>query len=178
MKKDIEQQFLQIWNDYHDEIYRYVISMLSDTGEAEECTQDVFLILWKLMQERTMYNPRVWLYKTANLQALYTIQRRTRKQENAFDFDNMEYMLFNEEGFQSLDSGVDTEELYQIILKELTVSERWLLQHYERHTNKGTAEQLNIKSVALRQRYYRLRKKITAILKKALDFMACMAVTI
>lgn len=59
MKKDIEQQFLQIWNDYHDEIYRYVISMLSDTGEAEECTQDVFLILWKLMQERTMYNPRV-----------------------------------------------------------------------------------------------------------------------
>lgn len=58
MKKDIEQQFLQIWNDYHDEIYRYVISMLSDTGEAEECTQDVFLILWKLMQERTMYNPR------------------------------------------------------------------------------------------------------------------------
>ena len=40
MKKDIEQQFLQIWNDYHDEIYRYVISMLSDTGEAEECTQD------------------------------------------------------------------------------------------------------------------------------------------
>lgn len=38
MKKDIEQQFLQIWNDYHDEIYRYVISMLSDTGEAEECT--------------------------------------------------------------------------------------------------------------------------------------------
>lgn len=77
-----------------------------------------------------------------------------------------------------MDSGVDTEELYQIILKELTVSERWLLQHYERHTNKGTAEQLNIKSVALRQRYYRLRKKITAILKKALDFMACMAVTI
>lgn len=173
MKKDIEQQFLQIWNDYHDEIYRYVISMLNDTNEAEECTQDVFLILWKLMQERTMYNPRVWLYKTANHQALYTIQRRTRKQENAFDFDNMEYMLFNEEGFQSLDSGVDTEELYQIILKELTVSERWLLQHYERHTNKGTAEQLNIKSVALRQ-----RKKITAILKKALDFMACMAVTI
>lgn len=142
MKKDIEQQFLQIWNDYHDEIYRYVISMLNDTNEAEECTQDVFLILWKLMQERTMYNPRVWLYKTANHQALYTIQRRTRKQENAFDFDNMEYMLFNEEGFQSLDSGVDTEELYQIILKELTVSERWLLQHYERHTNKGTAEQL------------------------------------
>ena len=72
-----------------------------------------------------------------------------------------------------MDSGVDTEELYQIILKELTVSERWLLQHCERHTNKGTAEQLNIKSVALRQRYYRLRKKITAILKKALDFMRC-----
>lgn len=175
MKKDIEQQFLQIWNDYHDEIYRYVISMLSDTGEAEECTQDVFLILWKLMQERTMYNPRVWLYKIANHKAL---QRRTKKQENAFDFDNMEYMLFDEEGFQSLDSGVDTEELYQSILKELTASERWLLRNYERRANKGTAEQLEIKSVALRQRYYRLRKKITAILKKALDFMACMAVTI
>lgn len=136
MKKDIEQQFLQIWNDYHDEIYRYVISMLSDTGEAEECTQDVFLILWKLMQERTMYNPRVWLYKTANHKAL---QRRTKKQENAFDFDNMEYMLFDEEGFQSLDSGVDTEELYQSILKELTASERWLLRNYERRANKGTA---------------------------------------
>lgn len=87
-------------------------------------------------------------------------------------------MLFDEEGFQSLDSGVDTEELYQSILKELTASERWLLRNYERRANKGTAEQLEIKSVALRQRYYRLRKKITAILKKALDFMACMAVTI
>ena len=176
MKKDIEQQFLQIWNDYHDEIYRYVISMLSDTGEAEECTQDVFLILWKLMQERTMYNPRVWLYKTANHRALYSIHKRTRKRECSFDFDNMEYILFDEEGFQSLDSGVDTEELYESVLKELTASERWLLQHYERHANKETAEQLNIKSVALRQRYYRLRKKVLRILKRTLDFMACMAV--
>lgn len=177
MKKDIEQQFLQIWNDYHDDIYRYVISMLNDSGEAEECTQEVFLLLWKLMQERTMYNPRVWLYKTANHQALYSLQKRGRKRESPFDFNDKEYALFGEEGFFSLDSGADTEELYKRVLKELTTAERWLLQHYERHANKGTAEQLNIKSGALRQRYYRLRKKIIKILKRTLDFMACMAVT-
>lgn len=61
--------FNDIYKEYFTRIFNYCYAKLKDYRLAEECTQDVFLALYKKMPKlKLTTNVEAWLYKAARFQ--------------------------------------------------------------------------------------------------------------
>jgi RNA polymerase sigma-70 factor (ECF subfamily) len=65
----------RLLDDYQHKVYRMVLSMLRDTGRAEDVTQDVFVKLWRALP---LYDGRAaigtWLYTIARNTCLSAVR--------------------------------------------------------------------------------------------------------
>ncbi len=65
MKQD--SVFDDIANKYYQSIYNYCFVRLNNEQSAKDCTQEIFLILYKKMDKLDLSeNIRAWLYRTAD----------------------------------------------------------------------------------------------------------------
>lgn len=57
----------KIVNTYYDRIYKFCVSRCGSSGDAQDITQDVFLLFMKKADNLNVINSGAWLYSVANL---------------------------------------------------------------------------------------------------------------
>jgi len=60
-----KEQFINAYNEYSDEIFRYCFYRVYDREKARELSQETFMKVWKYLQEKDIEQYRAFLYKTA-----------------------------------------------------------------------------------------------------------------
>ena len=62
-----EEQFLKLYDQFADAIFRHCFFRLSDRDKAKDVAQEIFIRFWKyLMEGNEINNARAFLYKIAN----------------------------------------------------------------------------------------------------------------
>lgn len=65
-QKAAKQSFMEAYDQYADEIYRFCLFKVSDSTRAEDFTQDVFTRFWQTLRDgKTVTHPRALLYTIA-----------------------------------------------------------------------------------------------------------------
>jgi|SRR5580658_1287423 RNA polymerase sigma-70 factor (ECF subfamily) len=72
-----ELEFKVLCQRHSDEIYRFARSLLANTADAEDATQEVLLCLWNRLPSLYPFNLRGWLLRTTRHYCLDQIRRRT-----------------------------------------------------------------------------------------------------
>jgi RNA polymerase sigma-70 factor (ECF subfamily) len=183
MKKDSmhEAEFNGIVMRYYKKILKFCWYALGgDNGAAEDCAQDVFLILYQNMAKLRDYDKiGGWLYKTASnkTKQYAALLRRERKH-------TIYYPLFsgNDDAGENIPadlvySGGGPDEkarlaeekaidaAFAVIIKQLKPADKLILRlvFQEKRPLKEAAEMLNIGLSAVKSRVSRLRQRITTL---------------
>jgi RNA polymerase sigma-70 factor (ECF subfamily) len=81
MTQEIQQQFLQAYDNYSEAIYRHCFFRVYNKTRAEELVQETYMRVWQyLMQGKKVENLRAFLYRVAN--NLIIDESRKRKEES------------------------------------------------------------------------------------------------
>jgi RNA polymerase sigma-70 factor, ECF subfamily len=63
----LEQSVTNVFEQWRDPDYRYLVAAFGHPGEAEEVTQEAFLRLYRCLREgQTIKNARAWVFRTAH----------------------------------------------------------------------------------------------------------------
>lgn len=62
----LEKDFESTVSLYYKSIYNYCLSRLEDIHMAQDCTQEVFFVMYRKMDSLENSNIRAWLYRTAD----------------------------------------------------------------------------------------------------------------
>ncbi len=142
-----ENTFDEIAKQYYQAIFRYCLVRLDDEQTAYDCTQDVFLTLYRKMDKlKLSENVRAWLYRTAD----NVMKNYRRKNKIVVSIDEL-----NEA----------TEDIYSIeapFEETITKDEYELLDsYYIKGENIGNiSKRLGISKAAASQRLCRIKSKI------------------
>lgn len=80
-----EKDFESTVSLYYKSIYNYCLSRLEDVHSAQDCTQEVFLVLYKKKGSIENANIRAWLYRTADNLIKNYRKVSARKKETPID---------------------------------------------------------------------------------------------
>ncbi|MDR2142932.1 MAG: sigma-70 family RNA polymerase sigma factor [Treponema sp.] len=176
MEDEQEAAFNGIVNRYYEKILKFCRYVLGG-GAAEDCTQDIFLILYENMGKLKDYDKiGGWLYKTAgNVSKQYAASMR--KERAAFAFS-----AFDEASVDTVAAGSTQTEEERIaeetavdraaaeIEKRLGPRDEQILELAFRQKKplKEVAARLNISLSAVKSRTSRLRQKISALARELL----------
>jgi RNA polymerase sigma-70 factor (ECF subfamily) len=73
----LEQKVEELFNQWREPIYRYLVAAFGFSVEAEDITQDSFVQLYRTVRGgQAIENTRAWLYRTAHNRALDQIKHR------------------------------------------------------------------------------------------------------
>ncbi len=112
-----------LFEAYYDQIFRYLRSMVHDSSEAEDLTQETFLRAFR--ERESLREPGAlvaWLYRIATHVALDRLRQRARRAPKEADTDVAEIEVPDCEGV-SLQQGVEQGEMsscVQQFLADLT----------------------------------------------------------
>lgn len=80
LRQGDETAFYQLVEDWKDRIYNTALGLVQQAQDAEDITQEVFIIAWKSINRfRGESSIQTWLYKIAVHQSLDAIRKRKRK---------------------------------------------------------------------------------------------------
>lgn len=100
-EKDIEKKFLEIYNQYIDKIYRFVIIKVNHKETAEDITSEVFLKLWQsFLKGKEIRHISGFLYRvTRNLVTdFYRKSNKTNLElEETTSFSNLQEELLKDD---------------------------------------------------------------------------------
>lgn len=127
---EVEEKVSHLFQLLKEPLYRYLVLINGDRGEAEDLTQEVFLRLYKaLVKGQVVDNPRGWVFKVArNL-----VIDQQRKKEPVELLDTTAWDLVS---LEHLAPGVDPEQRvlneekqrkFTAVLQRLSVQERQCL---------------------------------------------------
>lgn len=160
---------------YYDRVYRYLQSMVRDSSEAEDLTQETFLRAYKERESLREAGALVaWLYRIATHAALDKLRQRARRAPKESDTDVNEIELPDPNGV-SLQQGIEQGEMtacVQEYLADLPDNYRSviLLHDTEELTGSQIAELLGLPLATVKMRLHRARQRLQAALKAACDF--------
>lgn len=113
-KLNYENTYEEITRRYYQAVYNYCQVRLKDEYAAEDCTQDVFLLLYRKMNKlKLSENIRAWLYRTAD----NVIRNHRRKIKKIVPLEDAESLSI-EFGY-SIDTpfnGIVSEEEYNLLV--------------------------------------------------------------
>jgi RNA polymerase sigma-70 factor (ECF subfamily) len=72
-----ELEFKVLCQRHSDEIYRYARSLLANSADAEDATQEVLLRLWNHLPTLRPFRLRAWLLQTTRCYCLDQLRRRS-----------------------------------------------------------------------------------------------------
>ncbi len=160
---------------YYDRIYRYVQSMVHDSVEAEDLTQETFLRAFRERESLRESGALVaWLYRIATHVALDRLRQRARRTSREADVDVAEIELPDRDSV-SLQQSIEQEEMsacVQEYLADLPDSYRAviLLHDLEDLTGSQIAELLDLPLATVKIRLHRARRRLQATLHAGCDF--------
>lgn len=165
----------RLWKEYEPRIRQLCRKKLdSYLTEADEVVSDAYLILCKAFaEEKEIKNPVAWLYGTVNnlIKEKYAeIKKRKEKQTGLFNYDNqlMYDIPYEFDYLEEIVSDYRIEDIrLKIINTSLSEDEAKLLEYiYDDHMSyKKIAKLYDTTEYAIKQRAYRLRKKIYKLVK-------------
>jgi|GEM_PF-748352 RNA polymerase sigma factor, sigma-70 family len=157
---------------HYTEILAYCRYHLNfDNSAAEECTQEVFTAFFEHTTYSGIYNPRAWLYRTAD-NYINQYKRAVEKQksttftlpdeEDDNNRDKDDKFVYNQDFDHYLDGNIDVERFKKEILSSLNGRESKLFNLYFReHVSiKQLSERYAISDNAVSKRINRIRIKI------------------
>ncbi len=160
---------------YFDRVYRYLQSMVHESAEAEDLTQETFLRAYKERDSLRESGALVaWLYRIATHAALDRLRQRARRAPKESDADVNEIELPDRDAV-SLQQGIEQGEMsacVQQYLADLPDNYRSviLLHDMEELTGSQIAELLDLPLATVKMRLHRARQKLQATLRGGCDF--------
>ena len=160
---------------YYDRVYRYVQSMVHNSPEAEDLTQETFLRAYKERESLRESGALVaWLYRIATHAALDKLRQRARRAPKESDMDVNEIELPDRDSV-SLQQGIEQGEMsacVQKFLADLPDNYRSviLLHDMEELTGSQIAGLLDLPLATVKMRLHRARQRLQAALRAGCDF--------
>jgi RNA polymerase sigma-70 factor (ECF subfamily) len=170
----VEKASASFQGDYQ-RIFRYIMSMVHDTAEAEDLTQDTFLRAYRRRETlRDEGAQTTWLYRIATNVCLDRLRQYARRNpmESETDPDQMDLA---EPDTPSLQKVIEQDEISACIqnyLNDLSDSYRSVILLHDMHdlTSPEIARLLGDSLSAVKIRLHRARRKLRSALKVGCDF--------
>lgn len=106
--EELEKMFLDSYNSYSDEIFRFVLFKLSDREKAKDILQDVFMKTWLYISRGgKIDNMRAFLYRTAGNVVIDEYRRQSRRDSKQESLETLSEELGYDPGFDDTDSLID-----------------------------------------------------------------------
>lgn len=160
-----------LWEEYEPNlrgICDYKLSGYPD--EVDDVIGETYLALCNAIDKGLeIQNPKAWLYGTLNNQIKLKYSEIARKKKIYIRFENVEHKLFYNVDFEKDELSEETiEMLKDDVFDELIDAERILLfLIYEKKIKlKEVAKILNTTEAAVKQKHYRLKRKIKKLAKE------------
>lgn len=156
----------KLWNECGQSIKKLCeIKLRSDPEAAKDVYSDVFLSLTKAVKEgRAISNHKAWLYKTANNLIIKKYEDIKKNKEVLTDFSDEATvnLAITTDVLDATISDDDIERMADVIIGELNREEQCLLENY--YYNNKTLKEIAVltgkSECAIKQRHYRLCKRI------------------
>lgn len=162
-QEETKTYFLQIYDTYADDIYRFCLLRVSNRELAQDLSQEVFTRFWQALREGTvMRSERALLYTMArNL----VIDWYRKKKESSLDALTDEGIEFMGEGASDVTIGAEMEEALRAVRELDEPSREALLMRYvEGLSPKDIAELTGESANAVSVRLNRAIKKVRTLL--------------
>lgn len=174
---DKEAYFKELWNLYRPglvDMCKFRLNSVS--AEIDDVLDEVYMALWNTIDSGVeIRKPKEWLYSTTHNYITHTYKNTNKTKKNL--------VSFNKEGFEEyalavypdfadeLISDEKIEELAEKITEQLDESEQLLYKYiYEdKLKHKEVASLLSTTLPAVKQKNYRLTRKIKKLAKKFLE---------
>ena len=160
----------QLFDVYHDRIYRYVLRMVKNPAEAEDLTQDTFLRAYRGHESlRDPQAVRGWLYRIATHACLDRL--RQRKPQVSIDSeegaDRVNAVVTKSPSGLEITERKETSACVQRCLDFLPDSYRAVIVLQEAHslTAAEIAELLGVTVTTVKIRLHRARRKLQRIME-------------
>jgi RNA polymerase sigma-70 factor (ECF subfamily) len=171
---ELENATLLFKGDYQ-RIFRYIMSMVRDTAEAEDLTQETFLRAYQRRDSlRDEAAKTAWLYRIATHASLDRLRQYARRapMESDTDLDEIDVA---EPDIPSLQETLEQDEMSECVqryLNSLSDSYRAVILLYDMHdlTAPEIAQLLGQSLPTIKIRLHRARLKLRAALKAGCDF--------
>lgn len=166
-----KNRFGKMCEIYYEKVYRYVWVSTNSKEQAEDITQEVFLIAYEKGKDFLEHEkPLAFLYTTAR-NLVYEAYRENKKcmsmeiHENAIisqEEDLAEYLC------NQAEQEIEVEPYAREIIEKLSKDKQKLYRLYyvEHKSMREIAKEYKTNEVTIRMRYVRLRKEIKACVKK------------
>jgi RNA polymerase sigma-70 factor (ECF subfamily) len=114
---NLKEVFLEYYDQYSDDIYRFCFLKLHDAEQARDITQETFMKCWEYMVgEKDIDNERPFLYRIAkNLIIDYYRKKKSVQIENPTDFEHQDDL--HDDPTQRLSDHIDGEFAIQLLEK-------------------------------------------------------------
>ncbi len=163
------EQFDRIYDETRDGLLRYVMLRTNAAPEAEDIFQEIYRALFVRLTHSAfpVLDPKRYLYSIAKKELAKHYRRMAKQRaveepmpedsDMALDDEPIDERLFREERM---------EEVWRFLRKEPDLNRRAFLLYYGyERSQKQIATALGINEQAVRQRLYRTRARIRAMLK-------------
>ena len=164
-----------IFKGDYQRIFRYIVSMVRDTAEAEDLTQETFLRAYQRRDSlRDVGAQTAWLYRIAThvcLDRLRQYARRSPKESNA-DLDDIDVAEPDTPSLQQTLERDEMSECVQRYLNRLSDSYRAVILLHDMHelTAPEIAQLLGESLATVKIRMHRARRKLSLALGDGCDF--------
>ena len=156
-----------LFAEYHDPIYRYILSMVRDDSEAEDLTQDTFLRAYEHQDSLRDWNAvRGWLYRIATHACLDRFRQR-KAQGSIENEDKIASVPSSLPSALEIAERVETSACVQNCLDFLSDRYRAVILLHEAHslTTTEIAETLGESEGAIKIRLHRARLRLRKIME-------------
>lgn len=164
----------KLWNEYEPTLRKICQNRLASCpSEIDDVISETYFALCRNIDSgELIHNPKAWLYGTLNniIKTKYSEINKIRK--NQISLTNRENELYYNVDFDGEKISYELiEKIKYSIIEQLDVSEKNLIDliYVKRLKFKEVADILNISESAVKQKIYRLKRKIKLIAKKKIE---------
>jgi len=170
-----EENASVIFGGGYQRIFRYIMSMIRDTAEAEDLTQETFLRAYQRRDSlRDEGAKTAWLYRIATHVCLDRLRQYARRspKESDTDLDNLDVAEPDEPSLQQTLERDEMSECVQSYLNRLSDSYRAVILLHDMHelTASEIAQLLGESLATVKIRLHRARRKLSLALQTGCDF--------
>ncbi len=164
----------KLWNEYEPSIRQLCNYKLSAyQSEIDDVVADIYLALCDAVKNGHINsNPKAWLFSTANNCIKLKYTELNFRKKKLIHINNFDCKLFYNIDFENIAVNEDTlDQILKSIYDELLASEKTLLIliYKKKLKYKDIAQILNTTESAVKQKNYRLKRKVRQLIKEKLN---------
>ncbi len=164
----------ELWKDIEPNLRRICkVKMASCPEEIDDVLAEVALILCSQYgdEKDSVENPRAWLYSVLNYTIVKKYKQLRKNKQMHTQFYDCSDLCYNVDFDDKLISELDIETLITEIENELNDKEKTLINCVciKKQKYREIAEEYNTTEFAVKQKFYRLNKKIKKMANKKIE---------